>query len=85
MDVETIAKLEVVERENGDLRPHRLSLWADFLCNSMLAWLGLVLIGPFGFAGLRRRSLRLERTYLELKIRRVEARHERLGGAVWLP
>jgi hypothetical protein len=85
VDVAKLTKLDVVQREDGDLLPYRLTLWTSFLCNSVLAFLGLLALGPLVFAWLRRRSLRHERIVLELRIRHLEARVNRLGGASWLP
>lgn len=85
VDIDRLSSLDVVKRQDADLEPFRLTLWTSVLCNGILALAVLVLAGPFGFAWLKRRSLRVEGIGLELRISKLKARIEQQGGAGWLP
>jgi len=84
IDISRLSKLDVVHPK-ADLEPYQLSLWTSFLCNSVLAFAILILIGPLLFAWLRQRSLDSDRRRLERMVARLQARIEQGGGSGWLP
>jgi len=72
VDVSALRWIDVTEREEKDLRPYRLTLWASVPFDFALVVSVLSLIAPFWFASVRKKLLAREQSRLEAQLQTLE-------------
>jgi len=72
VNVSALGWVDVTQREEKDLKPYRLTLWASVPFDFALVACALSLIAPFWFAILRKKLLAREQARLEAQLQTLE-------------